>query len=136
MSYDTNVIVISGRLTADPQVAKMNNGKGMSYFSIASNQGKDNVSYFNVNAFGNIGEICLKYLQKGSAICVSGRITMDSYTDKQGNNKLTPKITANSVQFLSSKGDAGSRQQPATNNNQSQDPFDQVNFENQEEIPF
>lgn len=77
---DINSIVVSGRLTRDPET-KGNVVK----FSIANNRGfkgKEKVSFFNCVAFGKTGEIAGQYLKKGSSIGIMGEVEIKKWEDK------------------------------------------------------
>ena len=98
-----NNVNIIGRLTKDPDVKKTEDGKTICdlRFAIDDPFSKENRSDFiNVTAFGNQGELCVRYLRKGFLAGVSGRIRTDVYTNQDGVKKYPIKIIAEKVQFL------------------------------------
>ncbi|HCT70228.1 MAG TPA: single-stranded DNA-binding protein, partial [Bacteroidales bacterium] len=50
-----------------------------------------------------LAEICAKYLQKGREIAVEGRISYRTYTDNEGNSRLSTEITVNDLLMISGK---------------------------------
>ena len=86
-------------------------------FSIAINNpfNKDDTEFVKVSAFGKQAESCRDYLQKGSQICVEGRVKAEAYLDRKGNLQGTLSINASEVQFLNK-----------TKQQDSQSVFDEV----------
>lgn len=84
MGYDTNMVVLQGRLTRDPDTQMTQGGKCISNFCIAVGEGKDKVSFFDVTAWEQKAEFSRDYLKKGSAVIVSGRLTQQTWEDKKG----------------------------------------------------
>ena len=91
-----------GNLTADPTYGEKGDVKYCN-FNIAINNPfyKDDTEFVNVSAFGKQAESCRDYLQKGSQICVEGRVKPNAFIDRDGNAQATLNISANEVQFLS-----------------------------------
>lgn len=59
--------------------------------------------FINVVVWRNTAEFVCKYFKKGSLISVEGSIRVESYQDKDGNNRRTFEIQANNVHFAESK---------------------------------
>lgn len=115
MAEDINVVVLNGRLTRDPETKFLPSGTALCEFSIASNsrvkrgdQWEDKGSFFDCTAFGFTAEFVGKYLTKGSAVTVFGRLTQDSWEDKTtGAKRSKVKIIAEKVQGQGGKGSGG-----------------------------
>lgn len=99
-----------GRLGKDPSCTKMNNGTSVTNISIVCNekykdkQGvqKEASEWINIVFFGQLADIAMKYLNKGSLICVEGKLKTDKYIDKvSGVEKFSSKIVAENLKMLS-----------------------------------
>jgi single-strand DNA-binding protein len=102
-----NRIQIIGRLGTDPEVRDLPSGGQLCVFRVAvdrqsrgSNDGaKTMTDWFNVEAWGRLGEICQEYLSKGRLVYLEGRLQTDRY--EQGNNvKYFTKIVVSTMQML------------------------------------
>lgn len=119
MAQDTNIVVIVGRLTRDPEAKYLPSGTAVMDFSIASNdrvkQGDewvDKASFFDCTIFGRQAEVLPEFLTKGQQVCVNGKLVQETWQDKQsGGNRSKVKIIANNVQMLGGKPGSGSRDQ-------------------------
>ncbi len=106
-----NRVQLIGRLGKDPESRFIPTGKKVTHFSLAvgnrwkSAQGeaKESTDWFNVEAWGRLGEICAEYLHKGSLVFLEGRLKTDKYEDKSGETKYYTKVVALSMQMLDRK---------------------------------
>lgn len=106
MSNDLNQCNFIGRLGKDPEVRYMTNGDAVASFAIAvgwKTKEKEGAEWVPVTAFGQLAEICGKYLVKGSRVFVSGRFTTRKWQDKDGNDRYTTEIKAEKMQMLDGK---------------------------------
>jgi len=117
---DINQICITGRLTREPETKKFNDNQ-VTKFSIACNQNKDNVSFFEVVSFGKTAEICEKYLSKGSKLTILGKLSQNRYEDKEGNKKSKVEIIANIVNICINMNN--NTNENKTNENKTEIPF-------------
>ena len=98
-----NHVLISGRLTADPQIKATNNGVLVGSFSLAVNEyvaSKEKVSFINCVAFGKTTEILERYVVKGSLIGVEGSLRQDSYEDSQGNKRSSIRVIVQKIEIF------------------------------------
>ena len=100
--------IIYGNLTKDVDMRYTPSGTAVAGISVAVNtrytsggEQKEDVSYFDVKAFGKIAENCNKYLSKGSSVLVAGRLKQERWQDKDGGNRSKVVVMADTVQFLS-----------------------------------
>lgn len=114
MASDTNVVVLVGRLTRDPELRALASGDSVCELGLAVNssrkvndQWEDKPNFFNVTVFGARGETVAKYCSKGDQVNVSGRLEWQQW-EKDGQKRESVKVIANSVQFLTPKGGAKS----------------------------
>ena len=103
-----NLVVLSGRITAEPELKNTSNGVPVCNFSIAVErrykQGEERqADFINVVAWRNSAEFVCKYFNKGSMIGIEGAIQTRKYQDKEGNNRTAFEVVANNVQFVESK---------------------------------
>ena len=94
------IITITGNLTRDPVIKSTPQGRNLCDFTVAVNE-KDSAMYFDITAWGSLGEICAKYLKKGQKVAVHGSFGLSVYTGKDGQQKTNLRINANTVEFLS-----------------------------------
>ena len=116
-----NRMMIIGNLTRNPELRSTSDGTSVCSFAVAVNKpkkdGKDQeADFFNVSAWRQLGENCAKYLAKGRKVCVIGPVSCRSFTRNDGSAGASLEVTADEVEFLSSRGDgdqgAGSYTQP------------------------
>lgn len=107
-----NKIQIIGHLGRDPELRYTPQGDAVCDFSVATTQKSkkgDVTTWFKVTCFGKTSENVAKYLSKGSLAFVDGSVSLDEWTDRDGNTRQTLAVRANDVKFLGSKGDGESR---------------------------
>lgn len=111
----TNKWVGVGRLTKDPQL-KFTPGQGtaVANFSMAVNrkfkkQGQPDADFFNVVAWGKMGESVANYKKKGDIVAVVGRIETRSYEGKNGRVYVT-EVIAEEIDFLGIFGNNSNNQ--------------------------
>ena len=99
-----NLVVLTGRLTADPELKTTTNGTNVTTFSIAVERryrsGEDRqTDFINIVAWQKTAEFITKYFKKGNLIGIEGSIQTRRYQDKNGNNRTAFEVIANNVQF-------------------------------------
>ena len=82
----------------------------MCSFTVAVNrrkkaEGQPDADFFRVSAWRQLGENCNKFLIKGRKVCVVGPVSVRTYTDNSGETKASLEVTADDVEFLSSRND-------------------------------
>ena len=108
-----NKIILMGRLTRDPEVRYGGaNNTAVARFSIAvdrrfKREGEPSADFFNITAFGRLGEFSEKYLRKGTKILLDGELRNDNYTNKDGQKVYGMQIIANNIEFAESKSSQG-----------------------------
>lgn len=106
-----NLVVLTGRLTADPELKTTQSGISVTSFSIAVDRryraGEEKqTDFINVVAWRQSAEFVAKYFKKGNMIGIEGSIQTRKYTDKNGNNRTAFEVVANNVQFVETKRDS------------------------------
>ena len=108
-----NIVILSGRLTADPELKTTQSGVSVCSFSVAVErrykQGEEKqADFIPIVVWRGQAEFVSKYFSKGSMIGIKGSIQTRRYTDKEGNNRTAFEIVAEDVQFIGSKQSEGS----------------------------
>jgi single-strand DNA-binding protein len=103
-----NKVLLSGRLTRDPELRYTPSGVAVMTFSLALNrrykdqsgEWKDEVSFVNVVAWQRQAELASEYLKKGSAVFVEGRLQSRSWETSEGQKRSILEVRAERLQFL------------------------------------
>jgi single-strand DNA-binding protein len=64
--------------------------------------GQPDVDFFNITAFGKLGENAAQYLRKGRKACVVGPCQGESFMGKDGTPKFSMNVVAEDIEFLPS----------------------------------
>jgi single-strand DNA-binding protein len=108
ISRGVNKVILIGNLGKDPEVKHLDNGTVLARFPLATSEtykNKDNekvtsTEWHNIVLFNRQAEIAEKYVKKGDALYLEGRIRTRSYDDKDGNKKYITEIIGNNMQML------------------------------------
>ena len=110
-----NRVVLTGNLTADPDLRSTPSGTPVCSLRIACNTRRkdgdewvDKPNYFNVTVWGGQGENVARYLSKGRPVAVDGRLEWREWEAQDGSKRQAVDIIADSVQFLGSNGNGAS----------------------------
>jgi single-strand DNA-binding protein len=105
-----NKVQLIGRLGKEPEQRNISKDKAVTIFSVAvdniwksKGETKKSTDWFNVEAWGKLGEICKKFLQKGQLVYVEGALRTDKY-EHEGETKYFTKVIASKMQMLEWKG--------------------------------
>ena len=107
-------LIIIGNLGRNPEQRFTPSGDPVTTFSVATSRKygeKDETTWFRVSVWGKQAESCNKYLSKGSKGVVEGRLKSNAdgnprvYERKDGTWSASYEITAESVRFLTPKGE-------------------------------
>lgn len=127
MSKSINQVILMGNLTRDPELRTTPTGQNVCSFSLAVNrswqgsdgQTQDAVDYFDVTAWGKLGELVSQYLSKGRKCLVMGRLSQRSW-EQDGQKRSKVEVVANDVTFLDG-GNGGNSGAPAGSSKKSED---------------
>ena len=105
-----NKVFLQGRLVADPELRKTQQGTPVASYRLAVDRGyksKDpnaqNADFVNVVSWRNTAEFVSRYFTKGRMMLVEGRLQMRSYTDKDGNRRVAAEVVTDNVHFADSR---------------------------------
>lgn len=139
-----NLVVLTGRLTADPELKYTPNNIPVTSFSIAVSRrykaGEETqADFINIVAWRQTAEFVTKYFSKGSMIGIEGSIQTRKYTDKEGKNRTAFEVVANNVQFVESKRDgaaSATNEAPVSFSNASNNEFVEIDNGSDDDLPF
>lgn len=102
-----NRVQIIGRLGRDPEEKHTKNGSPFVIFSVAvdrnwrnrDGEARKETDWFNVEAWGKLGEICKSFLSKGRLVFIEGRLRTTRY-EHEGETRYFTKVIANRMQML------------------------------------
>ena len=106
---ELNFIIVSGRLTRDPDIRMTQKGSTVCSFSIANNRAyldpstnewKEEVAYISTTAFGSLADRLKERVKKGTPVIIEGRLVMNEFTTKDGQQRRELRINANRVQVV------------------------------------
>lgn len=93
-----NFITVCGNICRDAQTKFTPSNDAITGFSVADNQGKDKPAIFwECDMWGKRGEALAQYLKKGGAVTVIGQMSVQEYTNKDGEVKKQLKIKVSEV---------------------------------------
>jgi single-strand DNA-binding protein len=102
-----NKVLLTGRLTRDPEMRSLASGKNVTTFTVASNEfvggGKEKSEYHPVVAWDRLAEIAGRYLGKGQQVAIEGRLQTRSWDDDRGARHWKTEIVASHVEMLSGR---------------------------------
>lgn len=106
-----NFIVISGRLTKDPDVRLTPEGLSIARYTLAVDRPKRKdqeakADFFNCTAFGKNAEFAEKYLKKGTKILIDGSMQQENYKGKDGQMIYAWQLIVNHQEFCESRKEA------------------------------
>ena len=102
-----NKVLLTGRLTRDPELRSLASGKTVTQFGIATNayrtNGQEKAEFHNVVAWDRLAEICGQYLGKGQQVAIEGRLQTRSWDDDRGQRHWKTEVVATNVEMLSGR---------------------------------
>ncbi|EPE8808692.1 single-stranded DNA-binding protein [Staphylococcus pseudintermedius] len=143
-----NRTILVGRLTKDPDFRTTPSGVSVATFTLAVNrtftnaQGEREADFINCVVFRKQAENVKNYLSKGSLAGVDGRLQSRSYENQEGRRIFVTEVICDSVQFLESKNNNQSNNQPQQQRGQApaqDNPFTNANNPidiDDEDLPF
>lgn len=108
-----NKVQLIGNLGRDPEIKKIDSGKKLAKFSVATNEVYTNskgekvkeTQWHNIIAWGKVADVAEKYLNKGSEVALEGKLVTKDYLDKEGNKKYFTEIQINELLMLGGKSE-------------------------------
>jgi single-strand DNA-binding protein len=116
-----NKVILVGNLGADPETKYLPSGDAVTNIRLAttdrwkdkaSGETKEATEWHRIAFFGRLAEIAGEYLKKGSQVYVEGRIRTRKWQDKEGQDRYSTEIVADTMQMLGSRSGAGEPREP------------------------
>jgi single-strand DNA-binding protein len=106
-----NRVQLIGNLGNDPEIINTEAGRKIAKFSIATNEvfknsegdKETNTEWHRVVCFGKTAEIVESYLAKGKEVAIDGKLTHNSWEDKEGNKRFNTEVVCNELLMLGGK---------------------------------
>ena len=99
-----NSITLVGNLTRDPELRFTTGGRGVASFGIAvgrryqvNGEWQEQTSYFNITAWGQLGENAAATFTKGTRVIVTGRLEQREYTTREGDKRTAIEVVADEI---------------------------------------
>ena len=111
-----NKVIIVGNLGRDPETRYMPNGDAVTNIAVATTESwkdkntgekKELTEWHRITFYRKLAEIAGQYLKKGSQVYVEGRLQTRKWTDKEGVERYTTEIIADTMQMLGSRQGMG-----------------------------
>lgn len=104
-----NKLIIIGNLTKDPELLETSSGISYTKFTVAvsrnytNSDGERETDFFDITAWRERAELCVKYLKKGSKVGIVGSVQFRTYEDDDGNKRKSTEIKVDEIEFLTPK---------------------------------
>lgn len=120
-----NQVILTGRLTKDPELKTIVNEKSVASFTIAVDRYKEGADFINCVVWGKQAENLCKYQEKGSQIGLTGRINTRTYDDAKGNKQYVTEVIADSIEFLGNRRREETEYDAVQNARRETNPFEE-----------
>lgn len=120
-----NKVILTGRLTADPEIRQTQSGVASCHFTVAvdrryadKNTGERQADFISCTAWRQTAEFVSRYFNKGKLIAIEGSLRNNNYQDRNHPDvtHYTTEVFVDNVEFCGDKG-SGQAQTPVTQNN-------------------
>lgn len=125
-----NKVILTGRLTADPELRQTPTGIASCRFTVAVDRkianketGERETDFITCVAWRKSAEFLSRYFSKGKMICIEGNLRTGSYQDKNHEDvtHYTTDVYVDNIEFCGGKnentGNSSQQTPPATNQN-------------------
>ena len=125
-------VITIGYLTRPIEVKYLPNGGAIAKSAIAtshkyktqSGEQKEEVCFLDFSMFGRSAEIAQQYLKKGSKVMLEGRLVLEKWVGKDGNNRSKHSLRVEAMKMLDTKAESQAieqnQSQPTYNTNNTQ----------------
>lgn len=100
-----NQVQLIGRMARDPELRRTEKGTSVVSFALAVDRRfqRDTVDFVDCVAWRGTAEFVNKYFRKGKRVALTGSIQVRKWKDKEGNDRKTVEVVADSVEFADGK---------------------------------
>lgn len=147
-----NKVTLIGNLGKDPEIRHLEGGVSVARFSLATNENyrdkngewQTQTEWHDIVAWRQLAEKAARDLHKGSLVYIEGKITHRKWQDKEGQDRYSTEIVANTIRSLERRegtgggkayGDSipGAESTPATRNDYTSKD---VGLPEDDDLPF
>lgn len=132
-----NKAILTGRIANNLELKQTSTGKNICEFRLATNRptnrdGERVADFINCRVWNKPAENLVKYQNKGSLIAVIGRMQVDIYQDKEGNNRYNNYLLVEELEYLEKKKEDDNEFKDLKTKTEVQDQFEYTD----EDLPF
>ena len=114
-----NKAILLGNLGKDPEIRRLDDGRAVANFFIATSESYKNkagervtnTEWHNIVLWSPLAEIAENYLKKGSQVYIEGKISNRSYEDKDGVKKYISEVVGRDITLLGRAPDSAGQNQ-------------------------
>jgi single-strand DNA-binding protein len=141
MGRSHNRIILIGNLGKDAEIRVTPGGKSVATTTMAINDpakkdesGKPGTEWYRIKVWGRLAETVGQYLTKGKQVYVEGRLSIQTWKDREGKDRYTPEVSVDQLLLLGSgpgmSSGAGDRESAGTDDTGGghEDPADDIPF--------
>ena len=131
-----NKVILLGNLGKDPEVRRLDDGRAVANFSLATSETYKNKSgekvtnteWHNIVLWSPLADIAENYLKKGSQVYIEGKVSNRSYEDKDGVKKYISEVVGREITLLG--------RPPEQQDNTQNTPSENKNNSDEDDLPF
>ncbi|OKZ73891.1 MAG: single-stranded DNA-binding protein [Clostridium sp. 26_22] len=138
-----NKVILMGRLTKDVEIRyTQTNNTAVASFNLAVNrrfvkEGEERqADFFNIVAWGKLGEFCSKYFKKGQQVGIIGRLQTRNWEYEQGQKHYVTEVVAEEAYFADSKKNSEDSNDPFSNNTFGENNGSDFGITSDDDLPF
>ena len=138
-----NKVLLTGRITKDPEIRYTPNGMANLLFTIAVDRqvrdanGNRQADFVSCVAWGQQADFMSRYVKKGNMLAITGRIQVRNYQGQDNQTHYVTEVTVEQVEGLSSRTDSQAQpesyqqnQAPSFNNQAQSAPRQYQGYQN------
>ena len=111
-----NIVILAGNIGQAPETRTTNGGTDITHFTLATSRPRysegrvirdvngyrvQDTEWHRITAFNGLGKTIQQHCEKGMKVLVRGRIHYTKWTDRDGVDRYSTEIIAETVDFLS-----------------------------------
>ena len=135
MAGNLNKVFLMGNLTRDVELKKTPSNMSVANVGLAVNrqyrtndETREETTFVDCEAWGRTAEVMGQYLRKGRPVFIEGRLKLDQWQDRDGNNRSKLKVVIDNFQFIDSRGSGGGDAPAQTSAAPQSVPEDEIPF--------
>lgn len=110
-----NKVILIGNLTRDPELRVTPGGLSICKFGLAVNRrfrdkegnNREETTFVDIDSFGRQAETISKFMTKGRAILVEGRLKLDQWENNAGEKRSKLGVVLEQFEFMGGRGEGG-----------------------------